>query len=380
MARNIKPSTPRKRHFQTQHPDAWNRTTLTPYTMAAQTSPSSHRSSRQHASAPVDLNTLFHQANVFQDLLRFEHDAKDIDPAVSVIQEYSRAIRLQFIRTRWSRLGLTEWHSEIQILLSARSSMYMGLNVWDPLDDFLDTYVFEMEIQPQCDLDARGRKVVKRGLLKQLQDIAATEQENCHKALCDMLDGRLSNWRALDEKLLTFKKKVRLDCEERGSLNLTPTEQVATSSSTHVTPSPTSATFPSNQVTPSPTSATFPSNQVTPSPTRATFAMSRNTSSMAGYTPPPTEYAFSLPADNVASYTHSPANHSVHSWTPDNLAYWQAPPSAASDTSSSWSAETMSTQYPPAPASESSSSYTTDSVACYTPPPNYQLMYQPYIC
>ncbi|OAL04954.1 hypothetical protein IQ06DRAFT_365526 [Phaeosphaeriaceae sp. SRC1lsM3a] len=330
--------------------------------MASPTSPSSYRST----SSVIDLNTLFHQANAAQDLLRFEHDSKDIEPAISVIQEYARAIRLQFIRTRWSRIGLTEWHSEIQILLSARASMYMGLNVWDPLDDFLDTYVFEMEIQPQCELDARGRKVVKRGLLKQLQESAAREQENCHKALCDILEGKLSNWRVLDSKLLTFKKKVWLDCEERGSLTLTPTDQAVPSTSKQVIPSPTLAALPAHQVNSSPTAATFPTSSAA--------------SSMAGYTPPPSEYSTSMPMENVRSYAHSPTNHPVHTWTPGPFAYYQPPSSAASDTSSSWSAETMA-QYPPAPASESSSSWTTDSVACYTPPPpSYQLMYQPYIC
>ncbi|KAH7406935.1 hypothetical protein DE146DRAFT_630204 [Phaeosphaeria sp. MPI-PUGE-AT-0046c] len=332
--------------------------------MASPTSLSSYRSARKATSTVIDLNTLFHQANAAQDLLRFEHDPQDIDPAISVIQEYARAIRLQFIRTRWSRIGLTEWHSEIQIILSARTSMYMGLNVWDPLDDFLDTYVFEMEIQPQCELDARGRKIVKRGLLKQLQEIAAREQENCHKGLCDILEGKLSNWRTLDGKLLTFKKKVWLDCEEQGSLNLTSTNEVA-----------------SKQVTPSPSSATFPMNRVTSSPISATFATPSNTSSMAGYTPPPTEYSSSLPTESVIGYASSPASHSLHCWTPDPFTYYQSPPPPpASDTSSSWSAETMA-RYPPAPGSESSSSWTTDSVACYTPPPpSYQLMYQPYIC
>lgn len=271
------------------------------------TSPSRSTSSRRKAGKATtgiqDLNAIFHQVNAFQDLLRFEHDSEDIDPAVAIVQEYARAVRLQFTRTRWSRLGLADWHSEVQIILSARSSMFMGLNVWDPLDDFLDTYVFEMEIQPQSELDARGRKAVKRGLLKQLQEIAIRELDNCHSTLCDLLDGKLSNWRTLDAKLLTFKKKIVLDCEERGSLSLAPAL-----------------------------------NEVAPSPVSTTFTTTSTASSIASHTPPPSEYAYTVPFEHMACYT-------------------------------------------PPPPSESSSSWTADSVACYTPPPsNYQLAYQPYIC
>jgi hypothetical protein len=272
------------------------------HTFAPPQSTSPQRRGRKATTGIHDLNIIFHQVNAFQDLLRFEHDSQDIDPAVSVIQEYARAIRLNYIRTRWSRLGLTDWHCELQSLLSARSSMLMGLNVWDPLDDFLDTYSFEMEIQPQAELDARGRKAVKRGLLKQLQEIAARELENCHKTLCDLLEGKLSNWRTLDSKLLTFKKKVWLDCEEGGGLRL----------------------------------ATI--NEVALSPVSTSFATPSNTSSIGGYTPPPSEYSSSMSTESVACY-------------------------------------------PPPPMSESASSWTTESIASYTPPPsNYQLMFQPYIC
>jgi hypothetical protein len=275
--------------------------------MIQQKSSSPYRRGRKATTGVQDLNILFHQATAFQDLLRYKHDSDNTDSAVSIIHEYARAIRLQYIRTRWSRLGLMEWHSEMQILLNARASMYMGLNIWDPLDDFFDTYLFEMEIQPQSDLDARGRKVVKRGLLKQLQDTAARELESCHKNLCDMLEGKLSNWRTLDGKLLTFKKKVLLDCEERGSLCLANLNEVSTPSITH------------------------------------SFASASTPTSVASYTPPPSEYSYSSysTAENMPCYTTTPLQ-----------------------------------QHPPS----DSSSWTTDS-ACYTPPQgNYQLMYQPYIC
>jgi len=181
---------------------------------------SPHRRGRGPASGTHDLNVVFSQAKVFQDLLHFEHDPDDLDPAVVVIQEYARAVRLLYIKTRWSKLGLSDWHSEMQILLHARASVFMGLDVWDPLDDFFDTYIFEMEVQPLPGTDARARKLIKRGLLRQLHEIATRELESCHKDLCDLLGDKLSNWRSLDSKLLAFKKKVWMDCEERGSLTL----------------------------------------------------------------------------------------------------------------------------------------------------------------
>jgi hypothetical protein len=274
--------------------------------MTQQSSSSPYRRGRKAITGVHDLNILFQQAQASQDLLRFEEDSADTDPAVSTIQEYARAIRLQYIRTRWSRLGLMEWHSEMQILLNARASMYMGLNIWDPLDDFIDTYLFEMEIQPQSDLDARGRKVVKRGLLKQLQETAARELESCHKNLCDLLEGKLSNWRTLDGKLLTFKKKVLLDCEESGSLCLANLNEISTPSITH------------------------------------SFASASTPTSVASYTPPPSEYSYSS-----------------YSTTESMPCYITTPP--------------------PQPPSECSS-WSTDS-ACYTPPSaNPQLMYQTYIC
>jgi hypothetical protein len=264
-------------------------------TIAKPKSNSPYREGKKVTTGVHDLNVLFQQAQAYQDLLRFEHDSCDIDPAVSVIQEYARAIRLQYIRTRWSRLGLMEWHSEMQILLNARASMYMGLNIWDPLDDFFDTYVFEMEIQPQADLDARGRKVVKRGLLKQLQDTAARELENCHKNLCDMLDGIISNWRVLDGKLLTFKKKVLLDCEERGSLCLAELNDISTPSMTN------------------------------------SFASPSTTTSIASFTPPPSDYSYTSisTADSMPCYTTTPPPHpssDCSSWTTDGACY--TPPQA----------------------------------------------------
>jgi hypothetical protein len=201
---------------------------MSSYTTASPNSNMPCRRGRKATSGTHDLNIIFSQAKASQDLLRFEHDPRDIDPAISIIQEYARAVRLLYIRTRWSKLGLSDWHSEMRILLNGRSSMFMGLDIWDPLDDFFDTYVFEMEIQPQSDLDARGRKMVKRGLLRQLQDIATRELEGCHKALCDLLEDSLSNWRSLDSRLLAFKKRVWQDCEQRGSLCLTPTNDIAT--------------------------------------------------------------------------------------------------------------------------------------------------------
>jgi hypothetical protein len=179
-----------------------------------------YRRGRKPTSGAQDLNQIFDHVKVFQDLLRFQHDPCDIDPAISVVQEYARAVRLLFIKTRWSKLGLSDWHAEMKILLCARESTLIGLDIWDPLDDFFDTYVFEMEVQPMVEIDARGRKLVKRGLLRQLQDAATRELEACHRDLCDLLGDRLSNWRSLDSKLLAFKKKVWLDCEARGSLCL----------------------------------------------------------------------------------------------------------------------------------------------------------------
>jgi hypothetical protein len=250
------------------------------------TSPRSNMSCRQGnkaASRTYDLNLLFNQAKASQDLLRFEHDPYDIDPAVSVIQEYARAVRLLYIRTRWSKLGLSDWHSEMRILISARSSMLMGLDVWDPLDDFFDTYVFEMEIQPQSELDARGRKVVKRGLLRQLQDIASKELEGCHKALCDLLEESLSNWRSLDSRLLTFKKKVWKDCEQRGSLCLLPQDEVAPSPLTVDLMTPqTSPIFPTPPMTYNFTTPTTPQTFAPSVPTQGNYCYSTPT---VNYTP-----------------------------------------------------------------------------------------------
>ncbi|KAF2827885.1 hypothetical protein CC86DRAFT_369101 [Ophiobolus disseminans] len=182
---------------------------------------SAHRPGRKVTSGTHDLNLVFSQARVFQDLLHFKHDPDDLDPAVVIVQEYARAIRLLYIEMRWSKLGLSDWHSEMHILLHARASVLMDLDIWDPLDDFFDTYIFEMEAQPLPRTSARARKIIKRGLLRQLHEIAIRELENCHKDLCDLLGDRVSNWRLLDSKLLAFKKKVWTDCEERGRLSLT---------------------------------------------------------------------------------------------------------------------------------------------------------------
>ncbi|KAH7066677.1 hypothetical protein BKA63DRAFT_424979 [Paraphoma chrysanthemicola] len=187
-----------------------------------------YRRGRKPTSGVKDVNQLFDHVKVFQDLLRFQHDPRDMDPAISVVQEYARAVRLLYIKTRWSKLGLADWHAEMRILLCARESTLMGLDIWEPLDDFFDTYIFEMEVQPMAELDAQGRKLVKRGLLRQLQDAASRELEACHRELCDLLADRLSNWRSLDSKMLIFKKKVWLDCEARGSLCLEPVNDYGT--------------------------------------------------------------------------------------------------------------------------------------------------------
>ncbi|KAF2028918.1 hypothetical protein EK21DRAFT_37436, partial [Setomelanomma holmii] len=185
-----------------------------------------YRRGRKPTSGANDLNQVFDNVKVFQDLLRFQQDPSDIDPAVSVVQEYARAVRLLYIKTRWSKLGLADWHAEMRILLCARESAFMGLDIWEPLDDFFDTYVFEMEVQPMQSLDARGRKLVKRGLLRQLQDAALRELEACRRLLCDLPGDKLSNWRSLDSKLLAFKKKAWDECEKRGSLCLEPIDEV----------------------------------------------------------------------------------------------------------------------------------------------------------
>jgi hypothetical protein len=258
-------------------------------------STTSHRRGRKAAAGAHDLNIIFNQAKSFQDLLRFEHDSSDVDPAVGIVQEYARAVRLLFIRTRWSKLGLSDWHSEMQILLSARASTFMGLDVWDPLEDFFDTYLFEMEIQPSADLDAQGRKSVKRGLLRQLQDIATRELENCHKELCDLLEGKLSNWRSLDSRLLAFKKQVWADCEKRGSLCLTPT----------------------NDDLPL---ATFDLESIS----------SLDTTSMIFATPTPSEYSSSTSTDGNAYYTTPPASDYGSSWATESVACHTPPPNGYS--------------------------------------------------
>jgi hypothetical protein len=257
------------------------------------------RRGRKAAAGAHDLNIIFNQAKPFQDLLRFEHDATEIDPAVSIVQEYARAVRLMYIRTRWSKLGLSDWHSELNILLSARASTFMGLDVWDPLDDFFDTYLFEMEIQPSAELDAQGRKSVKRGLLRQLQDTASRELESCHKELCDLLEGKLSNWRSLDSRLLSFKKQVWADCEKRGTLCLTPVND---------------STVPL---------ATFDLESIS----------SLNTESLTFTSPPPSEYSSAMSTDGNAYYT-----------TPHTTPYTTPPPS---EYASSWTTESVACYTPP---------------------------------
>ncbi|KAH3907444.1 hypothetical protein HBI56_158360 [Parastagonospora nodorum] len=254
------------------------------------------RRGRKAAAGAHDLNIIFNQAKPFQDLLRFEHDPTEINPAVSIVQEYARAVRLLYIRTRWSKLGLSDWHSEMNILLSARASTFMGLDVWDPLDDFFDTYLFEMEIQPSAELDAQGRKSVKRGLLRQLQDTASRELESCHKELCDLLEGKLSNWRSLDSRLLTFKKQVWSDCEQRGSLCLTPVDEMDVPLATFDMESLSSLNTESMTFT---------------SPPASEYSSAMSTNGNAYYsTPPPSEYASSWTTESVACYTPPPNGYS----------------------------------------------------------------------
>lgn len=256
----------------------------------------SQRRGRKAAAGAHDLNIIFHQAKPFQDLLRFEHDPTEIDPAVSIVQEYARAVRLLYIRTRWSKLGLSDWHSEMNILLSARASTFMGLDVWDPLDDFFDTYLFEMEIQPSAELDAQGRKSVKRGLLRQLQDTASRELESCHKELCDLLEGKLSNWRSLDSRLLTFKKQVWSDCEQRGSLCLTPVDEMDVPL------------------------ATFDLESLS----------SLNTESMTFTSPPASEYSSAMSTNGNAYYSTPPPSECASSWTTESAACYTPPPNGYS--------------------------------------------------
>jgi hypothetical protein len=259
-----------------------------------------HRKGRKAAAGAHDLNIIFSQAKPFQDLLRFEHDASEIDPEVSLVQEYARAIRLLYIRTRWSKLGLSDWHSEMNMLLSARASTFMGLDVWDPLDDFFDTYLFEMEIQPSAELDAQGRKTVKRGLLRQLQDTASRELETCHKELCDLLEGKLSNWRSLDSRLLALKKQVWADCDKRGSLCLTPVDDSA---------------LPC---------ATFDLESIS----------SLNTESLTFTSPPASEYSSAMSTDDIAVYNTSymtpPPSEYASSWTTESIACYTPPPNSYS--------------------------------------------------
>lgn len=182
--------------------------------------PYPHQGGREAILGKQDLNAVFNQAKIYQDLLHFEHDADDTNPAVVTIQEYARAVRLLDVKTRWSKFGLSDWHSELQILLCARESMFMGLNIWESLDDFLDTYVFEMEIQPLPETDAKSRKLIKQGLLRQLHDSARRTLERCHNDLYDVFGSELSNWRLLDIKLAAMKKQIWADCKRRGSLSI----------------------------------------------------------------------------------------------------------------------------------------------------------------
>jgi hypothetical protein len=272
------------------------------YSTAPQFANMPYQQAKKSASETFDLHAIFNQAKPSQDLLRFEHDSCDIEPTVSVVQEYARAVRLLFIRNRWSKLGLTDWHSEMQILISARSSTLMGLDIWEPLDDFFDTYVFEMEIQPSADLDARGRKMVKRGLLKQLQTIATREVEACHKNISNLLADSITNWRSLDSRLLAFKKKVWRDCEERGSLCLVPTNEIAPPRTSYTVPPPMAYDITTPQMTwdfaispmayKSPLSYDFLTSPTTaPSVTYSDSGSSVTTQGSFYYVPPSTNYA-----------------------------------------------------------------------------------------
>jgi hypothetical protein len=182
--------------------------------------PYPHQQGHEVTLRKHDLNNVFNQAKIYQDLLHFEHDAHDTNPAVVTIQEYARAVRLLDVKTRWTKLGLSDWHLEMQILLYARESVFMGLSIWEPLDDFLDTYVFEMEIQPLPETDAKSRKLIKQGLLRQLLEVAKRRLDRCHNDLCDMFGDELSDWRVLEIRLATMKKQIWADCERRGSLSI----------------------------------------------------------------------------------------------------------------------------------------------------------------
>jgi hypothetical protein len=190
-------------------------------TMAADTAIAPKTPDRRRRRATPDtqkIDIVFSQAKLLQDLLRFECDTEDTGPAVVIIQEYARAVRLLFITARWSKLVLSVWHSEMQFLLRARASPWMGLDIWKPLDDFLDTYIFEMEIQPLSKTDAKAKKLIKRGLLGQLHEIANRQMERCHKDLCVLFGKALFNWRSLDIRLLACKRYVWADCVKQGSL------------------------------------------------------------------------------------------------------------------------------------------------------------------
>ncbi|KAL5116072.1 hypothetical protein ACEQ8H_005968 [Pleosporales sp. CAS-2024a] len=264
---------------------------------SAQSSGGPIRKGKKEAAGAHNLNLIFNQAKPFQDLLRFEEDdVSEVNATVSIVEEYARAVRLLYIRTKWSKLGLSDWHSEMNMLLSARGSTYMGLHIWEPLDDFFDTYLFEMEMQPSAELDAQGRKCVKRGLLRQLRDTASRELERCHKELCDMLEGRLSNWRSLDSRLLTFKKQVWADCEQRGSLCLTPRSE----------PAVPVATFDLESI------SSFEADNMTSAPTR-----------------PASEYSSAMSADDpclyATLYTTPPASDYASSWATESVACYSPP-------------------------------------------------------
>lgn len=103
------------------------------------------------------------------------------DPAIAISQEHTRALHLLHLQRRWSKLSVPQWHLDMKLLLRARESGSMNTNLWEPLDDFLETYLFEMEIQPLQETDAKAREAIKEGLLQQLHDAATGVLENCRE-------------------------------------------------------------------------------------------------------------------------------------------------------------------------------------------------------
>ena len=179
---------------------------------------SPHRPNQRAIPGKHNPKIVFNQAELFHDLFHSEYDAVDANPTAIIIREYTRAVRLLHVKTRWSKLGLSDWHSEMENLLCARESVYMGLNIWEPLDDFLDTYVFEMEMQPLAGAGARARKLVKEGLLRQLHETAAKELRSCYKKLRVPFGDKVPQWTYFNRRPSAIREKIWVDSEKRGSL------------------------------------------------------------------------------------------------------------------------------------------------------------------